>query len=138
MLTKLPNQIRLTGGGARLDGGTLTFHATTESGEHVKIRLNQHMLRGTENPGRLFYDGNIVDVRSDYENILLTLLETAEIQIDEGPRPDTTPNYIGPPIEAIESWNEEKTRWIDEFRTELIDFVRSERYIEVSKHGIQS
>ena len=137
MLAKLPIRICLTDGGAYLDGGTRTFDAITESGEHVKIRLNQHMLGGTEDPGRLFYNGNIVDVRSECENLLLSLLETAEIKIEEGPHPDTTPNYIGPPAETIESWNEEKISWIDESRTQVIDFVRSERYIEVSKNGVQ-
>jgi len=136
MLTKLPTRICLTDGGGYLDGGTLVFEATTESGEQVQIRLNQHTLRGTENPGRLFYDGNIVDVRSDYETQLIALMETAEIKLEGGPRPDSTPNYVGPPIEYIERLDDMKTCCIDEFRSSLIDFVRSERYVEISKHGI--
>lgn len=134
----LPSNIRLIDGGARLDGGTIHLHALDESGETFKIRLNQYMFGGTEEPGRLFFNDNIVGVRSECETLLLSILETAEIQIEVGPHPDTTPNYIGPPTDAIEAANEEKTSCIDEFRTLLIDFVRSDRYIEISKHGIQS
>jgi len=138
MLSKLPSAIRLTDGGAYLDGGTLSFDAISDAGEHVKIRLNQHMLDGTRNPGRLVYNGKIVDVRSEFESLLLSLLEAAEIEIEQGPHPDTTHNYIGPPVEIIKAENKEKIRCINEFRSLLIDFVRSERYIECSKNGRQS
>ena len=137
MLAKLPTRIVLTGYGALLDGGTITFDANTEAGEHVKIRLNQHMLNGAKDPGRLFFNGHIVDVRSEYEKLLLSLLESAEVQIEEGPRPDTTPNYIGPPIEIIEAETKANINGVNEYRTVLIDFVRSERYVEISENGIQ-
>jgi hypothetical protein len=136
MFMKLPTSIRLTDGGAFLDGGTLTFDAVNNFGESVKIRLNQHKLGGTDDPGRLFYNGNMVDVRSKLEEALLSLLQAAEIQVDAVQWSDTDLNYIGLPTEKHKALIELKTECIDEFRHLLIDFVRSERYIEVSKHGL--
>jgi hypothetical protein len=133
---KLPTKIRLTEGDAYLDGGTIHLKALTESNRRFSIHLNQHMFPGTSKPGRLLCNGKLVDIRSERESYLLCLLENAEIQIEELPRPDADPNYIGPPIESIESEQQSRIDWLDELRNSIIDFVRSERYIEVSKHGV--
>ena len=134
---KLPPNIRLIDGGAYLDGGTIHLHAIDDNGAPCEIRLNQHLLSGSTDPGRLFYNGTLVGVRSDCENALLRILDTAEIQIEEGATPVNDSNYIGPPIETIQAEIESKIDCINELRTSIIDFVRSDRYIKISKHGVQ-
>ena len=42
-----------------------------------------------------------------------------------------------PPIEIIEAETKANIDGVNEYRTVLIDFVRSERYVEISEHGIQ-
>ena len=135
---KLPPRIFLTDGGAYLDGGTISLDAKTELCEPMVFRLNQYLLTGTINPGRLFCNDEIIDVRSEREGEVLSLIETASIQIEKGPRSDTDPNYIGPPLEAIEAEEAGKIAIIEEYRTILIDFVRSERYIDIAEHGVTS
>ena len=135
---QLPTKIRLTGGGAYLDGGTTYLTAVSDLGQPIKIRLNQYLLAGTSHPGRLLLNGIFVNVRSDLDLSLLSLLESAEIRVERGAGPDTDPNYIGPPIETIEAEHESSINCISELRTSIIDFVRSEQYIEIANHGVQT
>jgi len=130
----LPKTIRLTDGGAYLDGGTINLIAVCDQGETVEIHLNQHLLDGVP-PGRLCFNRVLVNVRSDCELSLLRLLETAEISVERGAGPDTDANYIGPPIKTILAEHESKIDCIDELRNLIIDFVRSKRYIEIDDQG---
>ena len=134
---KLPPNIRLIYGYRYFDGGTIRLHATDDNGAPFEIQLNQHLLSGSTAPGRLFYNGTLVGVRSDCENALLRILETAKIQIEEGATPVNDSNYIGPPVETIQAAIESHIHSINHLRTSIIDFVRSDRYIEISKHGVQ-
>ncbi|MEM7316609.1 MAG: hypothetical protein AAF497_26045, partial [Planctomycetota bacterium] len=86
---KLPARITLTDWGYALDGGSITLEAVTETGERCSIRLNQRVFDSYENPGRLLFDNELVEVRSSEEQRIVELLAAAEITPDEGGEGDS-------------------------------------------------
>jgi hypothetical protein len=72
-----------------LDGGPVTILATDEYGRDHAVRLTPRALPSPrastdEVPGRLYYDGAPVPVRSGFEERVLSLLRSADVT-DGGP-----------------------------------------------------
>ncbi len=74
------------------DGGTRHLYATDERGAEHRITLVQRMQQISdprELPGRLYFDDDLVAVRSDLESDLLRLLKTAELSPCANAPPDS-------------------------------------------------
>jgi hypothetical protein len=117
-----------------LDGGTRLILAINPMGELCEIRLNQRVDTSGTNPGRLFFNGQLIKVRSTDEARLLQLLkQTAskpvtfvvpmETEIRIWPhkifRGDDINKFLRKPLS-------EKAR---EFCEQLVTFVESEEYV---------
>jgi hypothetical protein len=87
VMLPFPAQLIVHTVGRRWDGGTLTFHATDEEGFKHLVVLNQRMFLEIKPspgqiPGRLYFDGWLLGVRSSQEAQLLQLMRAATIRID--------------------------------------------------------
>ena len=100
---------------AWMDGGSVTVYCCNEAGVKFVIHF-QHYLTGVTPghalPGRLFFAGAIVEVRSALERQLLSQLEKALKKSTEG---------------REFSVNEQ------ELIQEVIDYVRSQRYVDFDR-----
>lgn len=117
------------------DGGTIEIVAKTDPEGSCVVRLNQTMfsdgypLGETDSPGRLCFNGNLIDVRSDEETHLITLMLAADfspLEFDEAVWkfvPDTTD-----PAGHIEE--------LKQLRDRIVNYVNSEAYVEVAENGV--
>ena len=128
---KLPTSITVIECNSLLDGGTVEFVATAESGEQVLITINQHAFnvsrsifsrwlggfsQSTRTPGRLLLNGRLISPRSERETKIVSLLKTARISTD---------NSSG--------WDIEEANRI---RIECVDYIQSDAYLEIARTGI--
>ena len=84
----LPERITLHDAAFATDGGSTYLWVTDETGREHRVRLVQHAFpaRSTspgEVPGRLYFDGQLVPIRSEFEASVLSLLRSAEVQYSE-------------------------------------------------------
>jgi ribosomal protein L7/L12 len=79
----------VTGYALTLDGGTVHLMATDAAGQEHAVMLVQrarpYPFSDGWRPGRLYFDGEIVPIRSEMEAALLSLLESADVADDIGP-----------------------------------------------------
>lgn len=73
---------------AAADGGTISLGAIDEDGKVHSVVLVQHAFIKLDTPpqaipGRLYFDGEIVEVRSTTEGVLLELLRNAGVRLCE-------------------------------------------------------
>lgn len=137
----LPNSITITDSAYLLDGGTTTLQGRTNAGEDFSVQLNQRVFDSYANPGRLSFNGKLVDVRSDEESQILQLLRNAAIEMPENePQPENQISknalILGDDIkQVLENTPEENLR---QFRDEIIAYVESDQYVEIATNGIPS
>lgn len=90
----LPSQLVIHESVLTMDGGTVTLLAKDEKGRDHTVRLVQHGFPGRssggEVPGRLYFDGELVPIRSEFESRVLSLLRAADVT-DAG----HLPNRVG-------------------------------------------
>jgi hypothetical protein len=84
----LPAAITIRNSAAAGDGGSLALVATDEHGKEHSVVLVQHAFAKFDTPsqaipGRLYFDGEIVEVRSRTEGALLELLRNADLRLNE-------------------------------------------------------
>jgi ribosomal protein L7/L12 len=84
---KLPSRLTILDCAVCLDGGTTAFHTTDEGGVEHRVLFTQHMSPEKDQatgtlPGRLYFDEQLVPMRTEYEDRLLSLLRTAEAPDD--------------------------------------------------------
>src|SRR5262249_36598855 len=127
---ELPTGIVVRDCGMALDGGTIHLIATDEAGRQVSIMLATSLpsssLRVT---GRLYFDGDLVPMRSEREAGILKLLSEAGIEAPPLPpsrrtsRMAITGNDIK---EFLEQTPEENCRT---FIRKIMESVQSESYL---------
>ena len=118
-----------------LDGGTIILNMVDESGQCRQAILTQHAFPETSSmnniPGRLYFDCQLVPIRSRLESELLELLRNADIQMapvqeQEGSFRSQGRTIIGEDIRHYMTRGpEDNIHWA---RTELIGFVASDQY----------
>lgn len=125
-----------------LDGGTILLQAFDEAGGEHRIVLAQHMSPDPgpsqdRIPGRLYFDDELVPIRSELESRLLRLFRAAEVRCE--PTPDevrrsqieriSRGEYLT--AEAIQSELARQHREVvGGFRDAVLRFVASEEYVE--------
>lgn len=133
-----PSRLILVSYSYALDGGSFELHCRDETGEPHVVRLQQRAFPEYDGrgwvPGRLYYDGMDVPIRSAQEARLLGLLRAAEVQ-SEPPARDPLPNPLAgadltfvPDLAALMS-----APLDDALRSlvgQLLSFVGSDAYLE--------
>jgi len=137
---QIPSKITLVESSFWLDGGSVTLHAVTESGEKCRVHLCQRCFPGSD-AGRLYFNGERVEVRSDDERGIVALLRAAPIVLKREPRAPSSE----PPIsknamilsedikEVLESTPEQNLR---RFRDDIVRFLESDEYVDIAKNGL--
>jgi hypothetical protein len=87
---ELPHHLTLYSYAYALDGGTTYLHATDESGREHTVLVVQHSFpEGSPSfdaiPGRVYFDSELVPIRSDIEARVLDLLRNADVRIEPPP-----------------------------------------------------
>lgn len=87
----LPAALFIRNSAAAGDGGSLALSATDEHGKEHWVLLVQHAFAKFDTPpqsipGRLYFDGEVVEVRSTTEGALLELLRNSDVRLDEAER----------------------------------------------------
>lgn len=135
---ELPESITIVESSFMLDGGTTILHVVSAAGEGFRIRLNERMF-DSFNAGRLYFNDELIEVRSDEEAAIVDLLRNASIAPKDRP-PASSGNKIskdamilGDDIrEVFESSPEENLR---NFRDFIVEYVESPEYVQIAKHG---
>lgn len=119
-----------------LDGGSTTLFAVSESGSRHLIHLTQRTIPGSANPGRLMFDQKLIAVRSDEESRIVELLRAATIDAADVPPPPQPENrlILGDDIKDV--MTSSPTANIEKFRSEFIDYLESDEYLEIAKNGL--
>ena len=121
----LPAQLVITCAGLCLDGGTLSLNAKDEQGRRHCVELAQRLfpdVNRTQISGRLYFDDELIELRSEREAQLLSLLRDAAFD----PRP------IDPSVRErtdFDAWKrsvEKEDRMMCEA---VISFVESPAYL---------
>lgn len=137
---QIPQSITLSASAYRLDGGTMTLHAVTEAGTKCTIQLNQRVFDSYADPGRLYFNEEPVEVRSDTETQIINLLRTASIAAikrQAGPpenRISKNALILGDDIKEVMGNSPENN--LRKFRDDIIAFVESDEYVQIAKNGI--
>ncbi len=142
----IPEKITLVDGYYFTDGGSIVLIAETPDSNRRQITLGQHRILEYYDPnvlpGRLYWDSQLVPVRSELEADLIALLETSEIAPGEPPEPEkeAASSEAGPVVvvgddlkEYYAKMAEGKRATIRYLRASLIKFVRSRKYVRIAK-----
>jgi hypothetical protein len=127
---ELPTRIVVRNCAMALDGGTIHLGATDEAGRQVSILLATTLPGGsTRVAGRLYFDGDLVPMRSEREAGILKLLSEATVEAPYSPPSCRTSRMaiIGNDIkEFFEQTPEENCR---AFIRRIMESVQSENYL---------
>jgi hypothetical protein len=134
---ELPKTLLLRGSSFWLDGGTTHLNCTDEAEQSHTVMLVQRAFTGGNTfgiPGRLYFDGELVPLRSDVESQLLGLLRVAEVRYMPPTGEPTveriklSPNalILGEDIKQVLTRGPEDN--IRGLRDTIVEFVASPRY----------
>jgi ribosomal protein L7/L12 len=136
---KLPTRLTLRNSAFALDGGTSSLKATDEAGRHHGVMLVQPSRPEASPsfdavPGRLYFDGQLVPIRSQQEATILSLLKLAEVRYEGYPPfPGETirlsPNalILGDDIREVFTRGPEDN--IRALTAKVVAFVESDEYL---------
>jgi hypothetical protein len=129
---ELPTQIAVRDCAMSLDGGTIHLCATDEAGRQVSIMLATLLPSSLMRvPGHLYFDGDLVPMRSDREAGILKLLSEATVEPPRLPPSAQKSRMVvfGQDIkDFLEQTPEESCR---AFIREILDSVQSESYLRL-------
>ena len=124
----VPQTALLTDGDARLPTDAMYLHGVTETGEHVSIQIRQSDIPDLENAGRLYFNNQLVDLRSDAEAGVLALLNNAEISDQLDVERLSHRDFLPGPIHGF--------RGLDGIRRRIIEYLQSDQYVEIATNGV--
>ena len=139
----LPAKLTVHNSAYALDGGTTVLQAADEAGGNHAVMLVQHAFPQPSPslgalPGRLYFDGELVPMRSDLEAGLLSLLRAAEVRYsdprqDQGERIQLSPNtlILGEDIRQVLTRGPEDN--IRALLAAVVEFVQSEAYLRFAE-----
>lgn len=119
-----------------LDGGTTTLFLVTESGQKCIVRLNQHQFPHTQDPGRLFFNDEIVDVRSPEEAKIIALLQAAEFDSVAHGSVTHSEDISGRNAAVVSEMDvTEGDETFRRLRDSIVRFLLSDEYVAMAKRG---
>lgn len=126
---ELPTWIVVRDCAMALDGGTIHLSATDEAGRQVSVMLATPLpSSSTRVAGRLYFDGDLVPMRSEREAGILKLLSEAKVEAPRVPSShrESRIAVIGNDIEEfLEQTPEQNCR---AFIRRIVEAVQSESY----------
>jgi len=126
---ELPKRIVVRDCAMKFDGGTIYLDATDEAGRQVSILLATPIGWSELAAGRLYFDGNLVPMRSEREAGILKLLSEAKVEVP-GSEPIGLHSQMAVGSDDIRDFFE---RTPDEncraFIRNILESVRSEGYL---------
>jgi hypothetical protein len=129
---ELPTRIVVRHCAMALDGGTIHLIATDEAGRQVSIMLAALLPSSSMRvAGRLYFDGNLVPMRSEREAGILKLLSEATVESPRLPPPvqESRMVVIGQDIKSfLEQTAEENCK---AFIRKILQSVQSESYLRL-------
>jgi|GEM_PF-1382022 len=144
----LPGRLTIHDSAYALDGGTTFLDATDETGRKHSVALIQHAFPQPdpsldEVPGRLYFDDELVPMRSELETQVLALLRKADVRFsdshaDEGESTRISPNalILGDEIRQVLSRGPEDN--IRALSSAVVAFVESEEYLQFAERVEQA
>ena len=133
--------IKILNGAFATDGGSISILILDYKGHKHSVLLSQHLLppsghTNERKPGRLYFDGTIVDIRSEEESAIVSALKQAEFESSASTdknktKDDDQPGMIvGDDIKAYYSKIDEGPKAaLQHLVSELIEYVESEDYV---------
>ena len=129
---ELPTRIVVRDCALTLDGGTIHLFATDEDGRQVSTLLASTLPGSSRVAGRLYFDGDLVPMRSEREAGILRLLSEAKVEAPRLP-PNRRPSgmaIIGSDIkEFLEQSPEENCK---AFIRKIMESVQSDGYLRLA------
>ncbi len=144
----LPAKLTVHNSAYALDGGTTVLQATDEAGQDHAVMLVQHAFPQPSPslgalPGRLYFDRELVPMRSDLEAGLVSLLRAAEVRYsqprhDQGEHIQLSPNalILGEDIRRVLTRGPEDN--IPALLAAVVEFVGSEAYLRFAERVEQA
>jgi hypothetical protein len=140
----MPTKLTITNAAFMLDGGTTSLSATDETGNSHLVRLAQHAYDWPgapphRIPGHLYFDDEVVTVRSADEAVILQLLRNADVQLERtdeppiGERIELSKNalILGDDIKRVLANTPEQN--LREMLQQVIDYVGSAEYVQFAE-----
>ena len=133
----LPSRLTFYDASYRLDGGTTTLYATDEHGAEHRVYLPRELLSASssthyQTTGVLYFDSELIPVRSALESNLLRLFRQALLAPRSVPRPGSM--QLTPPFAVVGDDLERLVRGTAEDNLRfLVDSVIS--YVESDAYG---
>lgn len=128
----IPLRLTFYSAGYALDGGSTTLFATDEQGKEHRVYLPRGFdSNGGQTTGLLYFDGELIPVRSAFESNLLRLFREAQLAHRSIPRPGamklTAPfAVVGDELErVVRGTAEENLRLLVD---SVITYVESDAY----------
>ena len=137
----LPAQLTFHDCGYSLDGGTYRLCATDERGTEHQVTLAQRLFVSPDYeaeliPGRLYFDGELVAIRSELEAELLRLFKAAAVRPTPGATESSSSSAFTPHAVVGEDIKRFLNRTPEErlrgARDEVIAFTESDEYVSLA------
>ncbi len=138
----IPERITILDGAFAMDGGSISLRISDPDDHEHSVLLSQHLLppsghTGEHKPGRLYFDGRIIEIRSVEEASIISVLRQADVEIMAAPisrvnaiDTDQHVMIIGEDIKAYYSKIAEGPESaLKHLVTELIEYVESKEYV---------
>ena len=132
---------KILDGAFATDGGSISILTQDDEGHKHSVLLSQHLLppsgfANEHKPGRLYFDGTIVVIRSEEESAIVSALKQAEFESSTSTDKSKTKEdnqlgmIVGDDINAYYSKIEEgPNAALQHLVSELITYVESEDYV---------
>jgi hypothetical protein len=130
---ELPTRIVVRDCAMAMDGGTLHLSATDEGGRQVSIMLASSLPSSSMRvAGRLYFDGDLVPMRSEREARIVELLSKATVEAPGLPpsAPTSRMVIIGADIKQFLEQNPEENCKV--FIHKIVESVQAESYLRLS------
>jgi hypothetical protein len=148
MTEALPETLTVHNCAYALDGGTTVLQATDEAGCERFVMLVQHSFPQPSPslgalPGRLYFDGELVPMRSHLEARLLELLQAAEVRYSgppghQGESIQLSPNALILSEDIRQVLSRGPVENIRALLAAVVEFVESEAYLRFAERVEQA
>jgi hypothetical protein len=125
-LADIEDKIEIVDVSPLMDGGTIVLSCKYDN-EYFQIRLNQRSQQSQEDePGALYFNNALIRAKSNDENKIIELLNSAINTADQFPR-------VPKILKSIFWTKKNKAYWINRFSRDVIKFIQSEKYLKLAK-----
>jgi hypothetical protein len=125
----IPESFVITDGNARRPEDGFYLHGFTCNNEHVSVQIRQSDIPDLAYPGRLFFNHQLVEVRSPEEAAILAMLKSAVFGDKLNDSGTGTVTYNPGPIT--------EKRSLERIRDSIVAYVESDRFIEIARDGVR-